>query len=221
MGIHVTAHDLDSFLHTMKPRLFCDFDQCLFDTDFAIAEMMNHAKAAVGDDRAQEVLKALNGSGFSPERLVQELGLPSETAEQYRASVIFRARLYPGIFKMLQELQQEYELIMITYGEPSYQELKIRAIKGVAEMFSDIRIVWNDHTKGEVIASYGERSGDTFFDDTPKHLLDVQIHASWVRCIRFVHVASKTSVPHNGDGQLWPVVVDNVQQLTALVRKGR
>ena len=205
----------------MKPRLFCDYDQCLFDTDCAIAEMMDGAKAAVGETKAKAALEALNASGFSPESFARELGLSEEVAEGYCESVRRRGRLYPGVSELFLALTDHYELVMVTYGNPSYQEVKLSSVGDFTNLFSDIHVVWKDKTKGEVVASYGEREGDVFLDDVPKHLLDVQARAPWVRCIRFVHPTSQTSAAHDGDGRLWPVVVSDTQQLNALLAQGR
>ena len=194
-----------------KRRFFFDLDRTLYDTD-AVTQSIHQDLCEAGH-HAEDVKRhaaSLHESGYSFERHMQLLGIPTEEiackADTLRAHFLNGNRyLYPDVLLGIEYLKHLGECILLTFGDPAFQGEKVNGINLIQSNFTVTHFVWLDRKKSDVIRRYGQHAETWFFENDPKHLEDVRIHTPWVKCVRIAR-ERLPFVPHPLDGKQWPVV---------------
>ncbi|MBI5654250.1 hypothetical protein HZC53_01150 [Candidatus Uhrbacteria bacterium] len=171
-------------------RIFFDLDFTLYDTA-ALMENLRNDLERLGYSRCaiDAGFDQLNDAGYSLEGHLRLLGHPEgkvqERANELRFHLSYGTKyLLPGVHDLLCKLRDNSELHLLTFGYPPYQQAKFAGLEGLASVFADAHYVWNDGSKGEVIARFDPEDESWFLDDSLSHLEDVCQKAPWAKVIR-------------------------------------
>jgi hypothetical protein len=161
----------------------------------------------------QEGLDQLNISGYNFEDHLRFLGVAEDQIEakvaEYRAfyANVERYLLF-GVRQGMARLKELGTLVLVTYGFPTFQQMKLAGLGSFRQLFFEMHFVHTEQTKGDVVAEAGEPPRGTtvwILDDTPANLLDIERKAPRARLVRMMW-SQFSPKAHEGDGELWEVV---------------
>ncbi len=135
----------------------------------------------------------------------------------YLADIKARANgcLYPGVEHVLEERSKVARQVLVTAGDPTWQQQKFDAATKLHKFFlpEDRHFVPLNNSKGEILLQYsGTR---TFIDDSPERLQEALDTVPGTKLIRPIFAHAKHAA-HPGDGILWSVVRSADEILTQL-----
>lgn len=198
----------------MRPKLFLDMDDTFYNWR-AMFEGVREALRGRGctDARIDAAVAKANAKGFSFDRLLEYLHFDMRPAHclarelDYHLSISGR-HVFDHTLSVLWRIAKLMDIELLTFGYKPYQQAKWAALERLHTDFTATHFVYNDRTKGEVIAAESSSDGLVFFcDDNPDQLLDVRAKAPWCQCVRMRH-RQIPSEDHPGDGVEWAVVHD-------------
>lgn len=165
-------------------KIFLDFDNTLVHTKRFFQEVYTPLLIAAGKTHQEiETSYQLFSPGvdpskgaFTPTRHLEALGIDEEKRRDILQSLLKsflqeRAFIFPDTIFLLENLKQ-YELYLLTYGQPQYQNMKITA-SGIREYFQDCLIT--EGSKKETLIRVIERKEEFIFvDDRKEYFSDLK-----------------------------------------------
>jgi phosphoserine phosphatase len=192
------------------PICVFDLDRTLYDVDAIKRLAFRHvADCGITATIYEAAYRQTADAGFSFEGWLAACNLSHADRERllpilYRYIDDGKPFLLPGVEEGLRRLRAQTDCQILTYGFPTFQNRKLAGLADVNALFSTRTCVWQTQTKGDILRDYPQ-SEVIFLDDAARFLLDVQVKAPAVRCVRMAnaHVPAH-AIPE--DGTRWPVV---------------
>lgn len=198
----------------MRPQIYLDMDDTFYNWRAMLEPIREDLRQrGYTDEQFDHALEKANARGFSFYGFLLLLGLDDRRAyadsfELDRHISCGMCYTFPSVSSVLYQMSKIADLHLLTFGYKPYQRAKWAGLDRLHQSFTTTNFVYNDRTKGEVIAS-SEYSEDLviFCDDNPRELLDVRAKAPWCKCVRMRH-RTIPSEDHPCDGIQWAVVHD-------------
>jgi len=148
----------------MRPVILIDFDETLIDTTEIKRRTLD---LFLGSGAKLPAIKhaLLVIRPFAPEKVLHLL-FPEDERPKRKFFSLFK-RLgeynYAGVELLLRRLQESHDLILLTYGDPRFQRLKIRQ-SGLRPFFKKV-VVTKDPAKVEAIVKLKKKGAVAILDD--------------------------------------------------------
>ncbi len=197
-----------------RGSVYLDFDRTLFDVDAMMRPVREFLLSYIDEAIYQQAYLEAKRGGYSFERHVGALGLSQE--KQQQARILFTSRtelgdelLFSDVASTLLQLQEDFDLFLLTFGAPELQQRKFLACRLITGMFTDSYYVHGLQTKGQVLAEAATGGGVSYFlDDSAFELQDVRKQAPKVGVVQIARQGLSVKVGEILLDNDWPIVPD-------------